>query len=190
MESQRYSLKLFAAEPVRTTEKEYILFFHRLIQESALPETCVDVTDYSHVPGGPGVMLICHEAHYSMDGAGGRLGLKCATRRGARGDVATRLRRVLGKTLTAAAAAEAHDVFEGRFRLATGSLLFTIEDRLAAPSSPETLAALSPVLSEVLSHVWGSAPSLSLVSSPKECFQVAASFQSSPPVAELLTRAV
>ncbi len=188
METQRATLKLFAAAPCEATSKEYTLFFHRTIQEGGLRETFVDVTDYSHVPDGPGVMLICHEAHYSMDRAAGRLGLKCATKRGATGDSAARIRRVLGKTLSACAAMESHEALSGKIRFSTDTLLFSIEDRLVAPSSAETFEAIAPVLSRVLSEVWGAAPSLTRAGSPKECFQVAATMSASPPLPELLNR--
>lgn len=188
MESQRLAFKLFALPDSRGTQEEYILFFHRMIQEGGLVETFVDVTDYSHVPDGPGVMLICHEAHYSTDAVGGRPGLKCATKRGATGDMAARVRRVVKKTLAACAAVEAHEVFGGRLRYSTASALFSIEDRLVAPNTPETFEALSPTLSRVLTDVWGAAPALTHAGTPKECFQVEASFPSSPPLSELLSR--
>ena len=49
--------------------------FHRWIQEQALPGLLVDVADYRHVPEGPGVVLVAHEAIYGLDLGGGRLGL-------------------------------------------------------------------------------------------------------------------
>lgn len=188
MDSQRFTLKLFAAQPSQATSKEYILFFHRMIQEGGLRETFVDVTDYSHVPDGPGVMLICHEAHYSMDSGGGRLGLRCATKRGATGDAAGRIRRVLAKTLAACAAMEAHEVTGGKIRFSTDSFLFSIEDRLVAPNTAETFQAVAPVLSGVIEAVWGAPPVLARVGSAKECFQVEATVSVAPPLAELLGR--
>lgn len=188
MDSQRFALKLLAAQPSQATSAEYILFFHRTIQEGGLREAFVDVTDYSHVPDGPGVMLICHEAHYSMDRGGGRLGLRCATKRGATGDLSARIRRVLGKTLAACAAMESHEVTGGKVRFATDTLLFSIEDRLVAPNTAETFQAVAPVLSAVIAEVWGAAPVLARVGSAKECFQVEATVPVSPPLAELVGR--
>jgi hypothetical protein len=49
--------------------------FHRWIQERALDELMVDVADYTHVPEGPGVVLVCHDAIYSLGRSGGELGL-------------------------------------------------------------------------------------------------------------------
>jgi len=47
--------------------------FHRWIQERSLDELMVDVADYTHVPDGPGVVLVCHDAIYSLDTGGGEL---------------------------------------------------------------------------------------------------------------------
>jgi hypothetical protein len=58
-----------------------IAVFHRWIQDRALDELMVDVADYTHVPGGPGVVLVCHDAIYSLDGGGGELGLLYSRRR-------------------------------------------------------------------------------------------------------------
>jgi hypothetical protein len=188
MESERYALKFYVRPPCGVPDQDFILFFHRVIQESLLSETCIDVTDYSHVPNGPGVMLICHEAHYSMDHGGGRLGLKCATKRGGSGDAAARLRRVMQKTLQACAAMEAHEIFGGRVRFDTAAALFSIEDRLVAPNTPETFAALAPALAGLAQRAWGTAPLLARTGTPKECFQVELSAPSVPSLEELLAR--
>jgi hypothetical protein len=173
---------------------DLILFFHRLIQEKALPETCIDVTDYSHVPGGPGVMLLCHEAHYSLSRplvAGrprGQIALRCATKRGAEGDTEARIRRVLRKTLRAAELVETHPSLGGRLTLDTTRAVLSIEDRLLAPNDEATFAALTPILAAVVTRVWGAAPVLSRLGSAKECFQVEIAVPIGPPVTDLLAR--
>jgi hypothetical protein len=188
MDSQRYAFKLPVLLPCDVPPGDLILFFHRNIQEALPGETYVDVTDYSHVTDGPGVMLICHEAHYSMDRAGGRLGLKCATKRGASGDIAERIRRVIKKTLRIAAAMEGHEVLGGRVRFDTSSAALSIEDRLLAPNNEETFAALAPVLAEVVTAAWGAPPVLRRAGSPKECFQVEISAPGKPEIADLTAR--
>ena len=188
MESQRYAFELVSAPVAAVSDHDLVLFFHRVIQDKALPETCIDVTDYSHVPGGPGVMLICHEAHYSLSRARGSLRLRCATKRGAEGDTEARIRRVLAKTLRAAAALEAHPALEGRVTLDTTRAMLSIEDRLVAPNSEETFAAFAPVLARVVTAVWGASPVLARVGSDKECFQVEITVPVGPKVTELLVR--
>ena len=40
--------------------------FHSWIQQGTGDELLIDVVDYRHVPGGPGVVLIGHEADYGL----------------------------------------------------------------------------------------------------------------------------
>ncbi len=72
---QHVMVKVFAREPVSIDLGEAIPIFHRWIQDHVCPELLIDVADYRHVPNGPGVMLIGHEANYSLDMTKGRLGL-------------------------------------------------------------------------------------------------------------------
>jgi hypothetical protein len=188
MESERYTAKIDVVPGAALPTEDLVLFFHRVIQGGLIDETTIDVTDYSHVPDGPGVMLICHEAHYSMDRGRGRLGLKCAARRGASGDAADRIRRVLRKLLRLAAIMESHEVLAGRVRYDTRSVLFSIEDRLVAPATQATFDAFAPVLAEVAADVWGAPPALVRVGSAREPFQVELSAPDGPPIERLLGR--
>ena len=190
-ESQRYAFELTSlvedgAPPVST--HDLILFFHRLIQEKALEETTIDVADYSHVPGGPGVLLVCHEAQYTLHHARGPLSLKCATKRGAEGDTRARIRRVLKKAIRAAALAESHPVLGGRVRFDTTRAVLSIEDRLIAPNETATFRAIAPAVADVIAHAWGAHPVLTHPSAPKECFQIEISTPIGPSLEELLSR--
>lgn len=186
MESQRYAAKIFLPEGTDVPKEDLILFFHRVIQDHLLDEVTIDVTDYSHVQGGPGVMLLCHEAFYSMDRGGGRLGLKVATKRGATGSTEDRIRRVLGKLLRLARVMEDHEIFAGRLRFDAQNLLLSIEDRLLAPSSQATFDAFAPALAAVATRVWGAPPLLVRAGSPKEPFQVELSLEEAKSTSELL----
>ena len=188
MDSQRFAAKLDVLPPSEIPSGDLVLFFHRVIQERLLEEITVDVADYSHVPDGPGVMLVCHDAHYSMDRAGGRLGLKCATKRGATGGTSDRIRRVLRKVLGLAARMEEHEVLRGRVKFDTRSALVSVEDRLVAPSTQATFDAFAPVLAEVAAQVWGAPPVLARVGSAKEPFAVRLSVPDGPPLGALMTK--
>lgn len=188
MDSQRYAFKLLARTGPEIPERDLVLFLHRLIQARSLAETCVDVADYSHVPEGPGVMLICHEAHYSLERVQGHLGLRCAGKRGFEGDAGARIRKIVGKTLRLAELAESHEVLSGRLQFDTSAATLWLEDRLIAPNTDETFAAFAPVLAETLTPVWGAPPILARGTSPKERFQVDITFPAAPPIATLLSR--
>lgn len=191
-ESQRYAFELATIAPEQGASEvpvhDLVLFFHRVIQEKALPETCIDVADYSHVPGGPGVLLVCHEAQYTLHRARGPLALRCNTKRGAEGDTRSRIRRALRKVLGAASLAASHPSLGGRARFDTTRALFAIEDRLIAPNEPETFRAVAPALADVITHVWGATPVLTHVGTAKECFQIEIATPIGPSVEELLSR--
>ena len=71
---QHVNVKIFAREAAINLA-DATPVFHRWIQERVCEEVLIDVADYRHVPDGPGVLLIAHEANYSLDMAEGRLGL-------------------------------------------------------------------------------------------------------------------
>ena len=75
MDIQHFRVKLFATADSRPHLGDAIPVFHRWIQHKRLPELTIDVSDYEHVPSGPGVILVCHEAIYGLDQAKGKLGL-------------------------------------------------------------------------------------------------------------------
>ncbi|HEX2465456.1 MAG TPA: hypothetical protein VHR17_12610 [Thermoanaerobaculia bacterium] len=77
----KIDLKVQAALRSPVPLERAIPVFHRWIQERSLDELMVDVADYTHVPDGPGVVLVCHDAIYSLDSGGGALGLLYSRRR-------------------------------------------------------------------------------------------------------------
>src|SRR5947207_3342533 len=85
---QRLSVKVFA-KAASVGPKDALLVFHRWIQTQRLDELLIDVTDYSHVHHGPGVILIGHGADYALDEEEGRLGLKYTLKRAREAAVAT-----------------------------------------------------------------------------------------------------
>jgi hypothetical protein len=70
-EAVKIDLKVLAATRSPLQLERAIPVFHRWIQERSLEELMVDVADYTHVPQGPGVVLVCHDAIYSLDQGGG-----------------------------------------------------------------------------------------------------------------------
>ncbi len=77
---QHVNIKIFA-DRADIQIGDAVEVFHQWIQEGAAPELLIDVADYKHVPDGPGVMLIGHQANYSLDETGGKLGLLFANRK-------------------------------------------------------------------------------------------------------------
>ena len=63
-------MKLFLADAASLDLEPLIPIFHSWITGGAFNEMLLDVADYRHVPSGPGVVVIGHEADYSVDNAG------------------------------------------------------------------------------------------------------------------------
>ena len=81
MDTVKYELKCFLDDASGVELEEFIPVFHDWIQTQQLEELLIDVADYRHVPQGPGVVLIAHDAHYAMDLTDARLGLLYSRRR-------------------------------------------------------------------------------------------------------------
>lgn len=158
IESLKYDLKIFAEDPSAVELERFIPVFHRWIQAQSLDELLIDVADYRHVPDGPGVMLIAHDAHYAMDLAEGRPGLLYSRRREthpsrhAIAGVEERLRSVLHCALSVCQHLEAESSLQGTLQFRSDELLLRLNDRLVPPTSAalDSLRGhLEPLLAEL-----------------------------------------
>ena len=68
---QKFGVRLFLTNPAAKPLAELIPVFHGWIQRKALAgHQLIDVHDYSHVAGGPGILLVAHEANLNLDAIG------------------------------------------------------------------------------------------------------------------------
>ncbi|MSP60710.1 MAG: hypothetical protein EXR72_10285 [Myxococcales bacterium] len=189
MLAQRLNVKLFLRDPSRVRPRDFIPVFHRFIQQQRLNELMIDVTDYSHVQGGPGVALICHAANYFTDEEGGRLGLLYARKRDAEGDFPVRLASAVRAVLAAARHLEQEPLLVGRVVFDGGELLVRVNDRLNAPNSDEGFAALQPSLEALGARLYAGSPvQIARLADPRECLGARLTAPESPSVATLLDR--
>ena len=190
MEPENLSIKLFAKSDAGLESKDFIQTFHRWIQEHRLDELMIDVADYAHVHHGPGVMLICHDAHYATDRGEGRFGLLYARKRIHEGSLRQRIETAFSKALRAARFLEEEPALAGRIAFRTDELRFSIEDRLHAPNTPATLEAIRNDLGAVLERLYGTEPTVTHRGRPKECFAVDIHAADAPDLATLVSRSV
>ncbi len=173
MDLHRIGLKCFFRDGATLPLHEYIPIFHRWIQTGALDDLLIDVADYSHVHAGPGILLVAHEGNYGIDETGGRRGLVYYSKRPLAGQLATRLQIACKKLLIACARLEQEPELRGRLPFLGNELQIFTNDRLTAPNTEETLAALAPAIAELLSALnLDSDYRLSRESDPKERFAV------------------
>ena len=155
---QRVGVKVFVEDQEAFDRARMIDVFHRWIQEDRLPGTLVDVHDYTHVPEGPGVLLIAHEWHLRTDEAGGRIGLEYELKRGGSGTLAERLKGAIVGVLEAAAALEQDTAGENPVRFATREMAFRFTDRLAVPPTEAAFDEVTGELDNVLAGLYGGVP--------------------------------
>ena len=68
MDLQKFGIKLYLTTNGSFDSKDFIPVFHNWIQDKVVDDhLLIDVADYSHISDGPGVMLIAHEGHFSLD---------------------------------------------------------------------------------------------------------------------------
>ena len=167
---QHVKVKIFAAEAAIDLA-DAIPVFHRWIQNRVCDELLVDVADYRHVPDGPGVMLIGHEAFYSLD----RTGLVYDRRAPLDGDAQANLRQAFEAALAACRRLEQEEPFRGKLRFDTGDCEIAINDRMLAPNTDQTWRELRPEFERLFDTVHGPGNyTLERTGEPRELFRVRA----------------
>ena len=155
---QRIALKIFLDDRTALSPREIIPVFHRWIQTHAVDGLLIDVADYSHLPTGPLVLLVGHEGRYVLDRGDDRPGLQYVRTQPLDGPLQTRLRAAAGMLLRAARLLEEDATLRGPVRFRGDEIEWVSNDRLLAPNTPDTLAAVRPAFESFLAALSGGAP--------------------------------
>jgi hypothetical protein len=143
---QHINLKIFVADTGAIDLAELVPVFHRWIKDSVCPEMLIDVADYAHVSAGPGVLLIGHEANYSLDNRENRLGLLYNRKAALDGTFQSRLAQAHRAALEACDRLEQDAALYGKLKFDRNAIEVFVNDRLLAPNNDETWQALKPEL--------------------------------------------
>ena len=154
MELHRIGIKVPMLDGLTLPALEFIQVFHQWIQAHTLPGVLIDVADYSHVHHGPGILLITHAGNYSVDEMGGWRGLSYYSKHALPGDLTARLITVCRLTLQACDLLEREARFAGKLKFNAGELELFANDRLEAPNSAATEAAIKPALQALLGKLY------------------------------------
>jgi hypothetical protein len=169
----KFGIKLFAVDANGFDILKLIPLYHRWIQQKALPDLLIDVADYSHVPAGPGVMLIAHEGNYALDETGHERGVLYYSKHTLPGDLPERFVEVARKAVQAAMQMTADAELNGELKVPGNDLQFFANDRLAAPNTDAAYAELEPTLRAFLDRLYAGAPyTLARATDPKERLSV------------------
>ena len=142
MQLQHVNVKLLVQNRDADSLGPLIPVFHDWIEnQDAKDELLIDVADYSHVPAGPGIVLIGHEGNYSIDNTGNRLGVRYNRKATVDGSNQDRLMQAARSALVACRRLEAEPRLDGKFRFNGQDIEIFINDRLIAPNNAETCEA-------------------------------------------------
>jgi len=170
---QHLNVKIFAREPAAVDLGDAIPVFHRWIQEGAGEELLIDVADYRHVPAGPGVLLVGHEANYSLDVSFRKLGLLYNRKAAHEGSTQDKLLEAFYSALEACRRLEQEPEFRGKLLFNAGDCEVIVNDRLLVPNTDSTWQALQPAFASFCDGLYGRGGyTLDRLGEPRERFRL------------------
>lgn len=187
MELNHINVKLLVKDPEGVDLEPVVPVFHNWIQSQVCEERLLDVADYRHVPAGPGIILIGHEADYSVDNTDSRLGVRYNRKAAIDGSNQDRLNQAARAALSACERLEAEESLEGKLHFNGQDVEVFINDRLLAPNRDQTREALKPEFQTFSDKLFGAGNySLSYSSDPRRLFTVFLRASRPLPVTDLL----
>jgi hypothetical protein len=144
MPLQHVNVKLLLQDSQGLSLEPLIPVFHSWIENQNGDELLIDVADYTHVPAGPGVVLIGHEGNYSVDNTDDRLGVRYNRKAELNGGNQNALAQATRAALTACQRLESEPRLGGKFRFGGQDIEIFVNDRLIAPNSAATRELLDP----------------------------------------------
>jgi hypothetical protein len=185
MDLQKLNVKFFTERADAIPLTDFIGVFNSWIQASE--GAYYDLADYSHVPGGPGMVLVAHEANVSMDNTGDRLGLLYSRKQLLEGSNGEKLRWVFGAALENCRRLEGEPALQGRLKFGGSEALFLINDRLIAPNAEATYQGIKPDLEAFLRQLYAGARfTLAWRQDPRQRFSLSIRTEGRFDVADLL----
>jgi hypothetical protein len=183
MNIQHINTKIYLENPETVNLAEYAAVFNTWIQNQALEELLIDVADYLHVHHGPGIMLIGHEADYSLDNRAGRLGLLYNRKEQLEGTTQEKLAYALRAVLAVAQILEK----ENGLKFNGSEVQVIVNDRLLIPNTAETFEALKLDLKVFFGRLYsGAVYELMHNNDPRERFTINVKTESNFDVETLL----
>ena len=169
---QHINVKILAVEGSKVEWHKLIPVFHRWIREQSLPGLLLDVADYAHVPAGPGMIIIGHDAHYAVDNRQNRLGLLYNRRTALEGSTRDRIAQAYEAALLAARNLEKEPGIGNSLRFDETQVEIWVNDRLLAPNTPETYAEFEAEVASFLQERAGRPVQLQRSADPRDLVRV------------------
>ena len=152
MNLQHARIKIFIEGELTVDLEKVAETFHGWISQQSLPELLIDVVDYRHVPQGPGVVLVGHEADYGLDNIGNRYGLIYNRKAPLDG---TNEDKLLQATKAAAKVCSLLEAEFDSLRFSRREFELTINDRALAPNTAKTRQTCEPIFASFVTNQLG-----------------------------------
>ncbi len=154
MELQHFTVKIPVADSLGIDPAKAVDLFHGWVAAQSIPGVLlVDVAELLHVPDGPGVVAVGHEADYALDHTDGIWGVLHRRKAVLAGDNRERLAQAFEGACLAGARLES--AFPGKLKFSRTEFELIVNDRGLAPNTPETCAAAIPGLEGALRSLLG-----------------------------------
>jgi hypothetical protein len=174
MELQHVNVKLYLENSEKLDLEPLIRVYHNWIQDRVCEELLIDVADYRHVFAGPRVVLIGHEADYSIDCADNRPGIRYNRKAILEGGNQDRFKQAMRAALTACKLLESDPRLAGKLLFNRREIEFFVNDRLLAPNLERTYTAVKPELQSFFQRLFeNNEYSMQHISAPRRLFSVA-----------------
>jgi len=137
MDLQKFGVKLFFNMNGSYSSQDFMPVFHNWIQDKVIDDhLLIDVADYSHIPDGPGVMLIAHEGNFSLDQESQHPGIMYMRKTEIAGSFKERFNKVLSTVIKAANRLNDNNVSK-QVDFTLNSFRFIANDRLYAENTAD-----------------------------------------------------
>jgi len=161
--------------------------FHSWIQEQSFDELLLDVADYRHVQGGPGILLIGHEADYGVDNTDNRLGVRYNRKTAVAGTNQNRLAQAALAALTALVRIQEDMRLGGKLSFNNHDIEVLVNDLALAPNTAATREVLNAEFQAFSERLFGGGEySLSFGDDPRRLLAVSLKASRAFTVGELI----
>ncbi|MGD0813384.1 MAG: hypothetical protein ABSA83_07250 [Verrucomicrobiota bacterium] len=154
MELQHLIIKLPVDGGLGLDPAKIVDVFHQWVARQVIPGVLlIDVAELLHVPNGPGVVAVGHEADFAFDHTGGIWGVLYRRKTILAGTNRDRIAEAFGSA--AQTARRLQEAFPGALKLSRTEFEIIVNDRGIAPNTAETYAAALPEIEANLRTVLG-----------------------------------
>ena len=154
MDLQKFGIKLYLTTNGSFDSKDFIPVFHNWIQEKVINDhLLIDVADYSHIPDGPGIMLIAHEGHFSLDQENHQPGIMYMRKTELDGTFNDRFNKILSTVIEAADQLRNNNINKD-INFINNSFRFIANNRLYAENTIENQTLYKKKIKNVLNEIY------------------------------------